>query len=87
VLQLATLVLIGYCVWRGGGGLGVALMAAGFLVHLALALRVVRASMGGVGGHAEWVRAASTRPRLLRSPAWLFGLALILGGLGVAMWG
>ena len=85
MLQLATLVLIGYYLWRGGAAPGVALMAGGLLVHLVLALRLLRASTGGVGGHAEWVRETSTRPRLRRSPAWLVGVALILAGLGLAI--
>jgi hypothetical protein len=85
VLPLATLALIAWTAWRGGPALAIALMAAGFLVHLALGLRMMRASMGGVGGHAEWVRESSTRPRLARSPAWLAGLVLVLAGLGVAL--
>jgi len=85
MLPLATLALIAYTAYRGGSALGIGLMVAGFLVHLALGLRLVRASMGGVGGHAEWVRESSTRPRLARSPAWLIGLVLILAGLGVAL--
>jgi hypothetical protein len=87
VLPLATLALLVWTAWRGGPPLAVALMAAGFLVHVALAVRMGRASMGGVGGHAEWVRASSVRPRLARSPAWLVGLVLILAGLGVAWLG
>jgi hypothetical protein len=76
-----------YTAWRGGPALAVALMAAGFVVHVALAVRMMRASMGGVGGHAEWLRDASLRPRLARSPAWLLGLVLVLAGLGVAWLG
>ena len=85
MLPLATLGLIAWTAWRGGPALAIALMVAGFLVHLTLGVRMMRASMGGVGGHAEWVRAASTRPRLARSPAWLVGLVLVLAGLGVAL--
>jgi hypothetical protein len=76
-----------YTAWRGGPALAVAIMAAGFVVHVALAVRMMRASMGGVGGHAEWLRDASLRPRLARSPAWLLGLVLIIAGLGVAWLG
>ena len=86
MLPLATLVLIGYCLWHGASALGIALMVAGLVVHLALALRLARASMGGVGGHAEWVRDLSTRPRLRRSPGWLVGFVLILAGAAVAVW-
>ena len=86
MLQLTTVLLISYCLWRTGPTLGVAVMAAGLLVHVALVLRLGRASMGGVGGHAEWVRDMSTRPRLRRSPAWLVGLALIVLGFVLALW-
>lgn len=86
MLQLATLALIVFYLWRGGATLGVVLMTAGLAVHVALALRLVRASTGGVGGHAEWVRETSTRARLRESPAGLVGLVLILAGLGVAIW-
>jgi len=81
MLPLATLALIGYALWRGGSLLGIALMTAGLLVHLALTVRLGRATLGGVGGHAEWVRDTSTRPRLHRHPGWLAGVALIVGGL------
>jgi hypothetical protein len=85
MLPLATLALIAWTLWRGGSPLGAALMAAGLLVHLALGLRLARTTLGGVGGHAEWLRDTSTRPRLRRSPGWLAGLALILAGLAVAL--
>jgi len=86
VLQLATLGLIAYSVWRGTSWLAVALMAAGFAVHLALMARFTRASLGGVGAHAEWVREVATRRRVRESPAWLVGLLLILAGLAVGLW-
>ena len=87
MLLLATVAAIAWCVWRGASLPGVALMGAGLLIHLALTLRLVRASTGGVGGHAEWVRERSARPRLERSPAWVVGLVLILLGLAVALGG
>ena len=87
MLQTATLLLIAYALWRGAPALGVALLVAGFLVQLALTLRLLRASLGGVGGHAEWVREVSTRPRLARSPAWLLAFALVLSGLAVTLFG
>ena len=87
MLQTATLLLIAYALWCGAPALGVALLVAGFLVQLALTLRLLRASLGGVGGHAEWVREVSTRPRLARSPAWLLALALVLSGLAVTLLG
>jgi hypothetical protein len=85
MLLLATMAAIAWCVWRGASLPGIALMSAGLLVHLALTLRLVRASTGGVGGHAEWVRERSARPRLERSPAWVVGLVLILLGLLIAL--
>jgi hypothetical protein len=85
MLLLATVIAIAWCVWRGASVLGIALMVAGLLVHVALTVRLVRASTGGVGGHAEWVRDRSARPRLERSPAWVVGLVLILIGLLVAL--
>ncbi len=85
MMLLATLGLIAWALWRGAAGLAVGLMLAGFLVHLALALRLVRTLEGGVGGHAEWLRDTSVRPRVRRSPAWLVGLALILAGLALAV--
>ena len=85
MLLLATVAAIAWGVWRGASLLGIALMGAGLLVHVALTLRLVRASTGGVGGHAEWVRERSARPRLERSPAWVVGLLLILSGLLIAL--
>jgi hypothetical protein len=86
MLPLATLFAIAWSVWRGASPLGIALMTTGLLIHIALMLGLVRASVGGVGGHAEWVRERSRRPRLLESPAWLGGLVLVLAGLAVASW-
>ncbi len=86
MLPLVTLVAIAWCVWHGASPLGIGLMTAGLLVHVALTLRLVWASLGGVGGHAEWVRERSRRPRLARSPAWLVGLVFILLGLFVVLW-
>ena len=86
MLPLVTLIAIAWSVWRGASPLGIGLMTAGLLIHVALMLRLVRASVGGVGGHAEWVREQSRRPRLLESPAWLGGLVLVLTGLAVASW-
>jgi len=87
MLPVATLGLLAYAVWRGAGVAGIALMTVGLLVQLALTVRLVRASAGGVGGHAEWVRDASIRPRLRRNPAWLVAIGLVLVGFGVALWG
>jgi hypothetical protein len=87
VLQVATLGLIVYSVWHGAPRAAVALMAGGLLVHLVLILRLARASMGGVGAHAEWVRDVATRRRLRESPAWLAGLLLVIAGCALALWG
>jgi len=81
VLLPLTLALIAYGLWRGGSPAGVGLMSLGFLVQLWLTLRLTRATVEPAGGHAEWVREGSTRPRLVASPAWGVGLALVLVGL------
>ncbi len=85
LLPLA-LALVAYGLWRGGSPLGVALMALGFVLHAWITLRLARATTDPVGGHAEWVRERSTRPRLLASPAWALGTALLLGGLALVLW-
>jgi len=87
VLQVATLGLIVYSLWRGAPRTAIALMAAGLLVHLVLIVRLARASMGGVGAHAEWVRDVATRRRLRESPAWLAGLLLVVAGIALALRG
>jgi hypothetical protein len=81
MLPLAGFGLLLYCLWQGGNPIGVAILAAGVLTHVVLTLRLLKATAGGVGGHAEWVRDVSTRPRLRQSPAWIVGSALVaLGG-------
>ncbi|MEW6268767.1 MAG: hypothetical protein AB1689_05650 [Thermodesulfobacteriota bacterium] len=85
MLPLLGVLLLLYCVWRGGNPLGLLLLAAGVLIQVVLALRLARATRGGVGGHAEWVRDVSQRPRLERNPAWLLGSALVAVGAAVAL--
>lgn len=87
MLLLLPVVLLAYFAVRGGNVLGMGMIAAGLLVELALTLRLLRATVGGVGGHAEWLRDVSKRPRLLRSPAWLGATVLVLVGAAVALWG
>ena len=84
MVVLATLALIAWAIWRDASGLAVGLMVSGLLVHVLLAVRLGRSLEGGIGGHAEWVREMSLRPRLARGPAGLVGLALICAGLVVA---
>jgi hypothetical protein len=72
--------------WRGAGLLALALLATGFLSTFLLSIRVLRASVGGVGGHAEWVRDVSVRPRLARSPVWAVGVGLIAAGTAIGLW-
>jgi hypothetical protein len=86
MLPLATVAAIAWAVWRGAHPLGIALMVAGLLVQVAAILRLARASAGGVGGHAEWVRERSLRARLLASPAWLTGMLLVVAGLVLGLW-
>ncbi len=85
MMPLLGFALLVYCVLRGGNPLGLVLLAAGVLMHVVLALRMARASTGGVGGHAEWVRDVSSRPRLERSPAWMVGAALVAVGAAIAL--
>jgi hypothetical protein len=85
MLPLTGFLLLLYCLWRGGNPIGLALLAAGVLIHVVLTLRLARATSGGVGGHAEWVRDVSTRPRMQASPAWLIGAALVALGASIAL--
>ena len=85
MLPVAGFLLLLYCVWRGGHPVGIALLGAGVGIHVVLLLRLMRATAGGVGGHAEWVRDVSVRPRMRRSPAWLVGAALVALGASVAL--
>jgi hypothetical protein len=86
MIPLAALVALVFFAWRGAGAIALALLAAGFLLTFVLSLRVLRASVGGVGGHAEWVRDVSVRPRLARSPAWAAGVALVAAGIALGLW-
>ena len=67
MLPLTGFLLLLYCLWRGGHPLGVAILAVGVMIHFVLTLRLVKATAGGVGGHAEFVRDVETRPRMQRS--------------------
>jgi hypothetical protein len=82
----ASFLLFFLLVWRGASALALALVGIGVMIQLVLSLQILRATVGGVGGHAEWVRDVSLRPRMLKSPAWLISLALILAGAAVALW-
>jgi hypothetical protein len=85
MLPLAGFALLLYCLWRGGNPVGIVLLASGVMLHLVLMLRLLKATAGGVGGHAEWVRDVSVRPRLRRSPAWLVGSLLVALGASLAL--
>jgi hypothetical protein len=87
MLLLATVALLAGVLWRGAPGLGVGLVVAGLLVQVAQVVRLARTSAGGVGGHAEWVREASTRRRLRESPLWLLGVGLAAAGALVSFAG
>lgn len=84
MLLLATAALLGWALWQGAPIGAVACLFAGLAIQIVLVLRLARLSTGGVGGHAEWVRDRSARPRLARSPGWL--AATILVGCGVVLW-
>jgi len=87
MLLLVPITLLAYFAWRGGNPLGIALIALGLAIELTLALRMLRASVGGVGGHAEWVRDVSRRPRLERDAKWLWSTALVVLGALLAFFG
>ena len=61
------------------------LLAAGLVVQVVLIARLMCTTLGGVGGHAEWVRTMSVRPRLDRSPGWGLGIALAVAGVVAAL--
>ncbi len=85
-LVLGAAVLAGLW-WRDAPAAALLLAAAGWLLHLGTAFRLVRATLGGAGGHAEWVRETSVRPRIARSPAWVWGWLLLGAGALVAALG
>ena len=85
MLPLTGFLLLLYCLWRGGHPLGVTLLAIGVMIHFVLTLRLVKATAGGVGGHAAFVRDVETRPRMQRSPAWLVGSLLVALGASLAL--
>ncbi len=84
MLVLLPIGLLALFAWRGGNPLGIALILVGLVIELTLVLRVARATVGGVGGHAEWVRDVSRRPRLARDPKWLWATGLVVGGAAIA---
>jgi hypothetical protein len=83
MILLATLALLAWALWQGAPLGAVACLLAGLVIEVALVLRLARASTGGVGGHAEWVRERAVRPRLLQSPAWLAAMMLVVAGVGL----
>lgn len=87
MIPLVALLALLFFAWRGAGAVSLALLAAGFAASFLLSIRMLRASVGGVGGHAEWVRDVSLRPRLGSSPAWGVSLLLIVCGMLSALAG
>jgi hypothetical protein len=87
MLLLVTLAVLAWVLWRGALGFGAGLVAAGLVVQLLQLGRLVRASAGGAGGHAEWVRDVSTRRRLRESPIWLLAAGLVAAGAAVSFFG
>jgi len=84
VLIFTIVALLWACV-AGARPLALGLLTAGLAVQIVLAIRLVRTTLGGVGGHAEWVRAVALRPRLDRSPGWGVGVALAVAGVIAAL--
>lgn len=87
MIPLLALLALLFFAWRGAGAVSLALLVAGFAGSFLLSIRMLRASVGGVGGHAEWVRDVSLRPRLGSSPAWGISLLLVVGGILSALAG
>lgn len=85
MIQIAGVALLLYCIGRGGNPIGIALLASGVVLHLVLTVRLLRVTRGAGGGHAEWVREVSDRPRARNTPAWLAGSALVAIGAVVAL--
>ena len=86
MIPLVALLALGFFAWRGAGPIALVILTAAFLLTFVLSLRVLRASVGGVGGHAEWVRDVSLRPRLARSRGWAVGVSLLVTGIALALW-
>jgi hypothetical protein len=86
MIPLAALVALIFFAWQHAGPAPLALLAAAFLITFVQSLRILKASVGGVGGHAEWVRDVSLRPRLGRSSAWAVGLAFLAAGIALGLW-
>ena len=85
MLPIVTLIALVWAAVAGARPLALCLLAAGLFVQVVLTARLVRATFGGVGGHGEWVRAMSVRPRLDRAPAWGLGIALAVAGVLAAL--
>jgi hypothetical protein len=85
LLPILTVVALVWALVEGARPLALGLLAAGLVVQVVLTARLVRTTLGGVGGHAEWVRAMSVRPRLDRTPAWGLGIALAVAGVVAAL--
>ena len=82
---LGSLVALGWLVWRGAAWPAVIPVVLGVAIQATLVVRLASASAGGVGGHAEWVRETSRRPRIVRSRAWAVGVGLVLLGVGASL--
>ena len=85
MMCLGSIVILGWLLMRGAPLPGLLLVAAGVAVQVILAVRLGLASMGGVGGHAEWIRDVEERPRIMESRAWAIGVGLVVLGLAVAL--
>lgn len=86
-MALVALGALAFFLWRGAGVAALVLLTAGALWSLFLTVRLGRASLGGVGGHAEWVRDVSLRPRLASGPAWAVAAGLVAAGVAVGLLG
>ncbi len=80
VIALGTLAALIWFAWRGAPVAGLVLLALAAAIEGRLLWRLARATAGGVGGHAEWVRDVSLRPRLRSSRGWALAAALAVAG-------
>ncbi len=87
MMALVALLALGFFLWRGAGVVALALLGAGAAWSVFLTMRVGRASLGGVGGHAEWVRDVAFRPRLAAAPSWAAAAGLVAAGVALGLCG
>ncbi len=81
MLPLVAAALLVYFAYQGASLLTFALLGAGFLLSLGLALRLANTLQSCTGGHAEWVRDVTVRSYAIRSPGWALAWLMVLAGV------